>query len=134
MLPLCRFIIIFFISIYSLRSCNGRIFSFKMHHRFSEPVQKWSEAAGQFSSAHNLPKKGTFEYYAQLADRDRLLRGRKLSEADGPLAFSDGNSTYQISSLGLYVYFIPFIAIKPLVLSLIYSKFLELGLNCLFYM
>ncbi|KAF3440345.1 hypothetical protein FNV43_RR18629 [Rhamnella rubrinervis] len=104
MLPLRRLIIIFLISIYGLRSCSGRIFSFKMHHRFTEPVQKWSEAAGKFSSADNLPKKGTFEYYAQLADRDRLLRGRKLSQADGPLAFSDGNSTFQISSLGFLHY------------------------------
>lgn len=109
MLPLCKLIIIFLILNYGLRSCNGRIFSFEMHHRFSEPFQKWSEAAGALSPAGNLPEKGTFEYYAELADRDRLLRGRKLSEADGPLAFSGGNSTIQISSLGLYVYCIPWI-------------------------
>jgi hypothetical protein len=92
-------LLVFLISLWSSHSsCNGgRIFSFKMHHRFSDPVRKWSEAAGD-----RWPEKGTVEYYAELADRDRLLRGRKLSEFDAPLAFSDGNSTLRISSLGLY--------------------------------
>lgn len=91
-----------FLSIFlRLQSCDGRIFSFKMHHRFSDPVKKWSEAAGKLSPPDNLPSKGSFEYYAELADRDRFLRGRKLVESDtSPLAFSDGNSTFQIRSLG----------------------------------
>lgn len=108
MLSSWKILVVFLISIFGLRSCNGRIFSFKMHHRFSEPVKKWSEAAGKLSPADNMPKKGTFEYYAELADRDRLLRGRKLSESDVPLAFSDGNATFKMSSLGLYVFFFSF--------------------------
>ncbi|POO00801.1 Aspartic peptidase [Trema orientale] len=82
-------------------SSHGRIFSFKMHHRFSDPVKKWSEVAGKLSPP---PERGTFEYYAELADRDRLLRGRKLSGTDGPLAFSEGNSTFRINSLGFLHY------------------------------
>lgn len=95
-----------FLSIFlRLQTCDGRIFSFKMHHRFSDPVKKWSEAAGNLSPADNLPEKGSFEYYAELADRDRFLRGRKLVESDtSPLAFSDGNSTFQIRSLGYLHY------------------------------
>ena len=84
--------------------CNARVFTFTMHHRFSEPVKKWSETnAGKLSPVDRWPEKGSVEYYAQLADRDRFLRGRKLSDLDAPLAFSDGNSTFRISSLGLYV-------------------------------
>ncbi|XP_024032810.1 aspartyl protease family protein 1-like, partial [Morus notabilis] len=80
-------------------ACHGRIFSFQMHHRFSDPVKRWSSAAA------DVPEKGSFEYYAHLADRDRLLRGRKLSElGNSPLAFSDGNSTVRITSLGFLHY------------------------------
>jgi hypothetical protein len=73
-----------------------------MHHRYSEPVKKWSHSASP-SPSHRWPEKGTVEYYAELADRDRFLRGRRLSQFDAGLAFSDGNSTFRISSLGLYV-------------------------------
>jgi hypothetical protein len=73
-----------------------------MHHRYSEPVKKWSHSASP-SPSHHWPEKGTVEYYAELADRDRFLRGRRLSQFDAGLAFSDGNSTFRISSLGLYV-------------------------------
>ncbi|KAJ9703813.1 hypothetical protein PVL29_005190 [Vitis rotundifolia] len=75
-----------------------------MHHRFSEPVKKWSEGAGNGFPAGNWPAKGSFEYYAELAHRDRVLRGRRLSEIDGLLTFSDGNSTVRISSLGFLHY------------------------------
>ncbi|GAV91011.1 Asp domain-containing protein [Cephalotus follicularis] len=78
---------------------QGHIFSFKMHHRFSEPVKKWSNSSTQW------PPKGSFEYYTVLAHRDRILRGHDLSEISGaPLAFSDGNSTFRISSLGFLHY------------------------------
>lgn len=77
---------------------DARVFTFTMHHRYSEPVKKWSHTAAGIPS----PEKGTVEYYAELADRDRFLRGRKLSQFDPGLAFSDGNSTFRISSLGLY--------------------------------
>ncbi|KAM6564260.1 hypothetical protein CsatB_024258 [Cannabis sativa] len=96
----------FLVLIWGFRSCHGRIFSFKMHHRFSEPVKKWSETsgAGKLSPPQNLPEKGSYEYYAALAHRDRLLRGRKLSEIDAPLAFSEGNSTFRLSNLGFLHY------------------------------
>ncbi|KAM2667036.1 hypothetical protein EV2_018780 [Malus domestica] len=106
----CKFVVllVFLLSILGLGSCHGRIFSFKMHHRFSDPVKKWSAAAGKLTPAENLPAKGSFEYYAELAHRDRVLRGRNLAQRGGgttPLAFSGGNSTFKISSLGLYVSF-----------------------------
>ncbi|KAH7566224.1 hypothetical protein JRO89_XS08G0120300 [Xanthoceras sorbifolium] len=83
----------------------ARIFSFKMHHRFSEPVKKWSDSTGKLLSRY-WPDKGTIEYYVVLAHRDQLLRGRRLSAsyANSPLAFSDGNSTLRISSLGFLHY------------------------------
>ncbi|KAJ9703814.1 hypothetical protein PVL29_005190 [Vitis rotundifolia] len=96
--------IVILLSILGFRSCHARIFSFQMHHRFSEPVKKWSEGAGNGFPAGNWPAKGSFEYYAELAHRDRVLRGRRLSEIDGLLTFSDGNSTVRISSLGFLHY------------------------------
>ncbi|KAJ0040993.1 hypothetical protein Pint_28572 [Pistacia integerrima] len=77
---------------------NGRIFSFKMHHRFSESIENL------FNSSH-WPPKGTYEYYAVLAHHDRLLRGRHLADTnEPPLSFADGNSTLQINSLGFLHY------------------------------
>ncbi|MFQ6623401.1 hypothetical protein Gotur_004354 [Gossypium turneri] len=72
-----------------------------MHHRFSEPVKKWSNSTGKLS---HWPLKDSFEYYAVLAHRDRLLRGRKLSGANTTLSFADGNFTFQINSLGFLHY------------------------------
>lgn len=98
------FFLFFFSVLICGGGCHGRIFSFQMHHRFSDPVKRWSSATA------DLPEKGSFEYYAHLADRDRLLRGRKLSEVgNSPLAFSDGNSTVRITSLGLCVFFALFL-------------------------
>ena len=108
--------IVILLSILGFRSCHARIFSFQMHHRFSEPVKKWSEGAGNGFPAGNWPAKGSFEYYAELAHRDRALRGRRLSDIDGLLTFSDGNSTFRISSLGLYdsfCYFLLFPWLAP---------------------
>ncbi|KAJ7944117.1 aspartyl protease family protein 1-like [Quillaja saponaria] len=99
-----EFILILF-SVWGFHSCHAHVFTFTMHHRFSEPVKKWSETTvGKLSPVDHWPEKGSFEYYAELADRDRFLRGRKLSEIDAPLAFSDGNSTFRISSLGFLHY------------------------------
>uniref|UniRef100_A0A5B7BU10 Putative aspartic proteinase-like protein 1 n=1 Tax=Davidia involucrata TaxID=16924 RepID=A0A5B7BU10_DAVIN len=92
------------ISIWGFQSCNGRIFSLEMHQRFSEPVKKWAKTAGKNFPAENWPVMGSIEYYAQLANHDRVLRGRRLSGFDGPLSFSDGNSTFRISSLGFLHY------------------------------
>ncbi|KAL1143877.1 hypothetical protein V6Z11_A11G190700 [Gossypium hirsutum] len=92
---------IFFLWVLSTKLCDGRIFTFKMHHLFSEPVKNWSNSTGKLS---HWPAKGSFEYYAVLAHRDRLLRGRKLSDINATLSFSDGNSTFRISSLGFLHY------------------------------
>ncbi|XP_022132517.1 aspartyl protease family protein 1 [Momordica charantia] len=97
-------ILLFLLLICAFRSCHGRIFSFKMHHRFSEQVKKWSGVSGKLSLPDSWPAKGSIEYYARLALRDRYFRGRRLSEFDGPLAFSDGNSSFRISSLGFLHY------------------------------
>ncbi|PPD67846.1 hypothetical protein GOBAR_DD35270 [Gossypium barbadense] len=72
-----------------------------MQHRFSEPVKNWSNSTGKLS---HWPLKDSFEYYAVLAHRDRLLRGRKLSGANTTLSFADGNFTFQINSLGFLHY------------------------------
>ncbi|MBA0560682.1 hypothetical protein Golob_017566 [Gossypium lobatum] len=92
---------IFFLWVFSTKLSDGRIFTFKMHHLFSEPVKNWSNSTGKLS---HWPAKGSFEYYAVLAHRDRLLRGRKLSDINATFSFSDGNSTFRISSLGFLHY------------------------------
>ncbi|XAR58019.1 Nepenthesin [Bertholletia excelsa] len=92
------------LSTWGLRACTARVFTLEMHHRFSEPVKRWSERNGKCSLEANWPAKGSVEYYAKLADHDRLLRHRRLSESDAPLTFSDGNSTFRISSLGFLHY------------------------------
>lgn len=89
--------------LWDFRGCNGRIFSFKMHHQFSEPVKQWSQSTEKLYPAGGWPRKGSHEYYAELAHHDRALHRRSLSGADSVLAFSTGNSTLKISSLGLYV-------------------------------
>ena len=100
MLSLLKTVFFFLMPIWALsfKLCYGRIFTFEMHHRFSEPVKNWSNSTGKLS---HWPVKGSFEYYAILAHRDRLFRGRKLSDINATLSFSDGNSTFRISSLGL---------------------------------
>ncbi|KAH0940622.1 hypothetical protein HID58_000259 [Brassica napus] len=88
-------------------SCSkARIFTFEMHHRFSDEVKRWSDLTGRFGST--FPPKGTFEYFNALVLRDRLIRGRRrLSDSESEssaLTFSDGNSTSRISSLGFLHY------------------------------
>ncbi|MBA0824341.1 hypothetical protein Goarm_021017, partial [Gossypium armourianum] len=65
------------------------------------PEKNWSNSTGKLS---HWPLKDSFEYYAVLAHRDRLLRGRKLSGANTTLSFADGNFTFQINSLGFLHY------------------------------
>lgn len=88
-------IFIFFFKIFlTIQETNGElgILTLKMHHRFSDP----------FNSNHHFPAKGSVEYYSQLAHHDVVLRGRKLSDSgEQLLTFSDGNSSFRISSLGL---------------------------------
>ncbi|KAL2457645.1 Eukaryotic aspartyl protease family protein [Forsythia ovata] len=91
-------------SIWLSQFSNARIFTLDMHHRFSEPVKKWSQLTGNYFPIRNWPEKGSIEYYAELAHHDRVLRGRRLSDFNGSLTFSDGNSTFRISSLGFLHY------------------------------
>ncbi|KAK9012304.1 hypothetical protein V6N11_040366 [Hibiscus sabdariffa] len=86
---------------FNFKLSYGRIFTFEMHHRFSEPVRNWSNSIGK---PLHWPVKDSFEYYAVLAQRDRLFRGRKLSGVNATLSFSDGNSTLKINSLGYLHY------------------------------
>lgn len=79
----------------------ARIFTLEMHHRFSDHVKEWSRRTGSGYLEHKWPVKGSVEYYALLVSHDRVLHGRRLSNSDGALTFSDGNSTLRISSLGL---------------------------------
>ncbi|GKV45105.1 hypothetical protein SLEP1_g52226 [Rubroshorea leprosula] len=94
-------VFLFPIWLFSFELCHDRIFTFEMHHRFSEPVKSWSKSTRRLP---HLPVEGTFEYHAVLAHRDRLFGGRILADFKGPFAFSDGNSTYRISSLGFLHY------------------------------
>ncbi|KAK9678828.1 hypothetical protein RND81_11G235200 [Saponaria officinalis] len=95
-----------------LQLCYARIFTFEMHHRYSHRVKIWSqsnvESRGNsnhsVNRSNNWPEKGSFEYYADLAARDRYFRGRKISEIEEPMTFSDGNETFRISSLGFLHY------------------------------
>ncbi|KAM0945373.1 putative nepenthesin [Dioscorea sansibarensis] len=72
-------------------------FSFDIHHRFSDQVFKFS------GNAFPFPEKGSVAYYSTLANHDRALRGRRLSETQ-ELTFVDGNGTVNIPSLG-YLYY-----------------------------
>lgn len=105
---------------------NGRIFTFKMHHRFSDSLKNWSHSAYNHFPLGNWLSKGSFEYYAELAHRDQILRGRKLANVDAPLAFSDGNSTFRISSLGLYVSFNSWIGFSLLLFVFVLHFFIQL--------
>ncbi|KAJ4965669.1 hypothetical protein NE237_017518 [Protea cynaroides] len=89
---------------FGFQSCYGRTFSFKMHHRFSETVMKWTRSAGKGVFVDHWLEKGTVDYYAALADRDRFTRGLGLVDVDQHITFSDGNSTLRISSWGYLHY------------------------------
>ncbi|KAM1047605.1 hypothetical protein ACFX2C_026941 [Malus domestica] len=83
------------------RTCFGLgSYGFDIHHRFSNPVKA-------ILGSDELPDKGSAQYYAAMAHRDRLIRGRHLSTADDqttPLAFEYGNITYRISAFGYLHY------------------------------
>ncbi|KAL8102598.1 aspartyl protease family protein 1-like isoform X1 [Apium graveolens] len=107
---MCSFFCIFllvFLSFWAIKSCNARIFTSYIHHRFSGSVKNWSETSRSKFFAGNWPEKGSVEFYSQLASHDHFLRyrRRRLSESqDLPLTFSDGNATFRISSLGFLHY------------------------------
>ena len=79
-------------------SCYGLgIFGFDIHHRLSDPVK------GILGILDDVPQKGSPEYYAAMAHRDRMFRGRRLAaDHHTPLTFAAGNDTYQIPAFGLY--------------------------------
>ena len=95
------FIIVSLLSLWECCQCHDHIYTFTIHHRHSKPIRKWSHSA--VAEIPAPPEEGIVEYYADLTDRDRLLRGCKLSQIDADLAFSNSNSTFRISSLGLYL-------------------------------
>ncbi|KAF3324930.1 aspartic proteinase-like protein 1 [Carex littledalei] len=79
-------------------------FSLEIHNRFSDKVRHWAESRGHPGAW--WPQHGTSEYYAALAHHDRALHNRRSLATTSPeeLAFSDGNATYRLSSLG-YLYY-----------------------------
>ncbi|KAL9393878.1 hypothetical protein Peur_013163 [Populus x canadensis] len=50
-----------------------------MHDRFSASFKNYA------ALTRNWPEKRSFEYYATLAHRNQMLRGRRLSDVDSPL-------------------------------------------------
>ncbi|KAI3824264.1 hypothetical protein L1987_05715 [Smallanthus sonchifolius] len=87
-----------------IKQCYASVFTLKMHHRFSDPVKKWSESINKLSAAE-FPARGSVEFYSQLADHDRVFRGRGLVDSgEQRLTFSDGNSSLRIKSLGYLHY------------------------------
>ncbi|VFQ88181.1 unnamed protein product [Cuscuta campestris] len=93
----------------SFQHSHARIFTFELHHRFSDPVKKLAlqrTAAGESLQVYSWPAKGSLDYYTQLASHDMFLHGRRLYDSDSSrsLTFSDGNSTFRISSLGFLHY------------------------------
>ncbi|CAH9105829.1 unnamed protein product [Cuscuta europaea] len=93
----------------SFHLSHARIFTFELHHRFSDPVKKLAlqRTAASFP-ADSWPAKGSLDYYTQLATHDRFFHRRRLFDSDStsssPLTFADGNATYRISSLGFLHY------------------------------
>ncbi|KAG0497054.1 hypothetical protein HPP92_001745 [Vanilla planifolia] len=78
-------------------------FGFDIHHRFSDPVRQWADSRNR-SLPGGWPEKGTPEYYAALVGHDNSLHGRVLAQVEPELAFSHGNQTLMISSLGFLHY------------------------------
>lgn len=79
--------------------CDGQeTFDFDIHHRSSDRVKAMLAVAGQ----DELPERGSPEYYAAMAHRDRLVHGRLLAVADdgAPITFDGGNVTYRFKAFG----------------------------------
>ncbi|XP_071710210.1 aspartyl protease family protein 1-like isoform X2 [Rutidosis leptorrhynchoides] len=79
-------------------------YGYDIHHRYSDPVKGMLDIYD-----HELPKMGSLDYYSAMAHRDRIFHRRRLAGAGDPtvessLAFSDGNETYQLPSLGFLHY------------------------------
>ncbi|KAK8474239.1 hypothetical protein V6N13_053169 [Hibiscus sabdariffa] len=74
-------------------------FGFDIHHRYSDPVK-------EFLAVHELPVKGSPEYYTAMVHRDSIIKGRHLATANDqtPVTFLEGNETYRLNSLGFLHY------------------------------
>lgn len=97
-LCLLTLLLLLFLASQSKRCHGFSSFGFDIHHRFSEPVKG-------ILGIHDVPDKGSREYYVAMAHRDRVFRGRHLAADDihqkQLLTFSPDNETYQISLFGL---------------------------------
>lgn len=95
---LCISLLLLLLLSLASQSCHAlHSFGFDIHHRFSDPVK-------EILGVHDLPDKGTRQYYVAMAHRDRIFRGRRLAAAvhHSPLTFVPANETYQIGAFGLY--------------------------------
>ncbi|KAG6775659.1 hypothetical protein POTOM_019148 [Populus tomentosa] len=90
-----------------IESCSGfGTFGFDIHHRLSDPVK------GMFGADGLLPVKDSVPYFQVMAQRDRVIHGRRLATSSGgdnttnktPLTFYYGNETFRIDSLGFLHY------------------------------
>ncbi|XP_047334891.1 aspartyl protease family protein 1 [Impatiens glandulifera] len=75
-------------------------FGFDFHHRYSDAVKGILDLDG-------LPEKGTIDYYAAMAHRDRFIRGRNLAETasnSSNLVFANSNFTHFSPALGFLHY------------------------------
>ena len=93
-------LLFFFLTLSLLQSCSlgATTFRLDLHHRFSEPVKRWAEerSLGGGFRPEDWPERGSVDYYAALAAQDRAVLGHRM------MSFSEGNSTFQIRTLGLY--------------------------------
>ncbi|KAF8405451.1 hypothetical protein HHK36_010357 [Tetracentron sinense] len=94
-------VVLLFVLIFTSGSqnCHGfRTFGFDIHHRFSDPVKG-------IIPVDELPEKGSPDYYAALAHRDQIFRGRGLADTgDEIFTFAGGNRTFRLASLGFLHY------------------------------
>ncbi|EPS72692.1 aspartyl protease family protein, partial [Genlisea aurea] len=79
---------------------------FDVHHRYSDTVV-------EFLSSDGLPEKGSLDYYAAVAHRDRLFNDRRLGSIS-TLTFGGGNETFRINSLGFLHYAVVDVGTPPL--------------------
>ncbi|KHN36002.1 Aspartic proteinase-like protein 1 [Glycine soja] len=92
---LCISLLLLLLLSLASQSCHAlHSFGFDIHHRFSDPVK-------EILGVHDLPDKGTRQYYVAMAHRDRIFRGRRLAAGYHlPLTFIPSNETYQIEAFG----------------------------------
>ncbi|XP_051124530.1 aspartyl protease family protein 1-like [Andrographis paniculata] len=88
------------------------IFGFDIHHRYSDTVREFLDVDG-------LPEKGSLDYYAAMAHRDRLFNARRLAGGaspppEGHLTFLGSNETFRINTLGFLHYAIVSVGTPPL--------------------